>query len=649
VSSSGVSYEEFRREALRLQPQATGHPGRHRAGVVAFATLGYTCILGIVLVLPVALWLMLLGQAGDKLAVLAALATPALLAFCIASARTLWVRFPEPTGARLAASDAPPLFELIGELCRRLEAPWPDEVLISPDFNACVLQRPMLGVFGRYRNYLMVGWPLMQGLTTDQFRSVLAHEFGHLSRNHGRLGSWIYRQKVIWSSLREHLEAGEDGSVVGSALIGRFIRWYEPRFAARSFALAREHEYEADRCAVEMTSREVAAESLVRIVAAGRWVAQEYQSARRREGEINPEPPADYFTRMAAELGRPLPEESAASWVREAWSRPTDLHDIHPALADRLRAMGVENPDQVPGAAIRPGPSAGSTLLGARNEQLGRELDQGWRQFVALRWRAKADEARVERAQLAALARTAEGRALTEKEALERVRLTSNLDGHDAAESLAAAFLEQHAAPPMVRFILGIALVQRGEEAGVTHLRIAMEREPSMRWAGSAVLFEYFWPRGRMEEAELVRQIGLIEAEATRRADLERRRLDNGTRFAAHGLPLERVAALRKALDQIPQLTEAYLVRRVVKLQPRRASYILAIRFQRPRFYLRAPLEREEAMRARLLEWLQWPEETNAFLLRRKHRMVRRQLRRWPGATLLRRRQTVLRLLLDLA
>ena len=44
------------------------------------------------------------------------------------------------------------------------------------------LQLPRLGIFGWYRNYLIIGMPLMKSLTCEQFKAVLAHEFGHLAK-----------------------------------------------------------------------------------------------------------------------------------------------------------------------------------------------------------------------------------------------------------------------------------------------------------------------------------------------------------------------------------------------------------------------------------------------------------------------------------
>ena len=71
--------------------------------------------------------------------------------------------------------------------------------IIDDEFNACIVQIPRFGLFGGARNYLVIGLPLMQTLTVEQFAAVLAHEYGHLSGAHGHFSAWIYRLRVTWS------------------------------------------------------------------------------------------------------------------------------------------------------------------------------------------------------------------------------------------------------------------------------------------------------------------------------------------------------------------------------------------------------------------------------------------------------------------
>lgn len=50
-------------------------------------------------------------------------------------------------------------------------------------------------------------------LSLDQFRAVLAHELGHLSRNHTQLQGRIYLVRRTWYQVWERLQELRQGSV----------------------------------------------------------------------------------------------------------------------------------------------------------------------------------------------------------------------------------------------------------------------------------------------------------------------------------------------------------------------------------------------------------------------------------------------------
>src|SRR6185503_13477577 len=112
--------------------------------------------------------------------------------------RSMWVSIPIPDGKELSEDNAQPLLALISELREALNGPSVHHVLLSDEFNAGIVQIPRFGMFGWLQNYLIVGLPLLQALSPQEFRAVLAHEFGHLSGRHGKFSGWIYRQRESW-------------------------------------------------------------------------------------------------------------------------------------------------------------------------------------------------------------------------------------------------------------------------------------------------------------------------------------------------------------------------------------------------------------------------------------------------------------------
>src|SRR5205823_3876738 len=196
-----MSMDQRQFEALvqRMERFAVRAPGAYRSWVLALAVFGYTLVLALVIVLLLLLALLAFGlRDAAWLSVKLGLVVGALGLVVL---RWLWVRLEPPTGEPLTRQEAPTFFARLDRLVARLHTPRVHQVLVTEDFNAAVMQLPRLGIFGWYRSYLLIGLPLMQCLSGPQFEAVLAHELGHLSRGHARLGNWIYRLRRVWMRL----------------------------------------------------------------------------------------------------------------------------------------------------------------------------------------------------------------------------------------------------------------------------------------------------------------------------------------------------------------------------------------------------------------------------------------------------------------
>jgi Zn-dependent protease with chaperone function len=198
----------FRRLVASYEHDSRDDPNRFARFTAAMAAFGYAAIL---LTLAASAWGLVWGAkqlahgrvAGWKLMLVLGCAS---LMFSLL--RALWMRPEAPRGLAVTEKEAPRLFELIEKVRRKTGAPRPDRVLIDGELNAAVWQQPRLGLLGWHRNHLVLGLPLMMGLSTRQLGAVLAHEFGHLRGAHGKLGQWIYRTRRSWYMLALAREPG---------------------------------------------------------------------------------------------------------------------------------------------------------------------------------------------------------------------------------------------------------------------------------------------------------------------------------------------------------------------------------------------------------------------------------------------------------
>ncbi len=396
----------------RLERSAKEQPGAYQFQVGALAALGYAYIFGVVLGLLALIVGMIAGGIGIvvyigthpgagagmvgavKLLIPLGIGLAALIGVVF---RSFQVHFPAPEGFPVHRVQAPRLFAALDQICGTLDAPALHHVLITDEYNASVAQHPRLGLFGGYVNYLMLGLPLLEAVSPEQYRAVLAHEIGHLSRNHSRFSGWIYRVEATWHQMLSTLQAERHG---GISLFLPFFRWYSPYFAAYSFVLCRGDEYVADKCAAQIAGAETTAQMLISLRLKGRAFGQEFWGGLLDQAKTEPRLPDKIYPQLQASFKKPLLR--AMQWYEDALEERTDLTDTHPSLSERLAALGYRTvpggPLDLPKLPLPLPPAAEETAaewyLGPLVPHIAAPMEAQWRSNLADAWVKTHKEAR---------------------------------------------------------------------------------------------------------------------------------------------------------------------------------------------------------------------------------------------------------------
>jgi Zn-dependent protease with chaperone function len=408
--------------------------------------------------------------------------------------RAFWVKFEPPAGRALTQKEVPRLFELTNQVIASTGAPRLAAVLLTGDLNAGIQQRPRFGpVFG-YRNYLVVGLPLLEALSLEEFRAVLAHECGHLSGAHGKAASWVYRLRTTWANLAGHLEAS---SHWGRRLFVPFFHWYAPRFVAYSFVMAREQEYAADKVAARATNAEIIAAALVRVDFMAHWLAERFWPTILKSARLSSAPNATPFAAIRSHLTQGFAAADRKRWLAVALARHTDAADTHPSLRDRLDALGVADP-RLPAFSV----SAAEALLGPRRAMLAAELDLLWQRNVAEWWQGAHASHAESRARRARLERKSASQSLSSDEQLELAALHQASDDPDRAKPLLEAVLTVKPDNAVAHARLGALLAHRHDPAAIRHLELAIRYDRDWMKAAGEILFAQLMHFGRTDAAE---------------------------------------------------------------------------------------------------------------------------------------------------
>jgi Zn-dependent protease with chaperone function len=508
----------------------------HVLKIITLAALGYAYVCLMLSVLLGMLYRVasFVVRSPDPLVFLI-IGTPVLLVLVVLLAgtvRTLWIRTQPPDGFELTQFDAPELFEALELIRMETRGPKIGKVLLTGNFNAFIARIPRLGVFGWHRNYLVLGLPLLQALSTRQMLAVLAHEYGHLSGVHGRLGSWVYEVRKSWMQVLRKIEQKRG---FGQILLARFFLWYAPYFHSLTLGLARAREYEADLCSVAIAGKDQTAAALVRFEVLDRYLHELFWPSISSMMDTRPEPVPSVYALMQERFSQGMDGRKVQEWLDLSLCRETDPADTHPCLRERLRAIS-----EVPALPPAPSRSAAQYYFPYLDE-VRRCLDDEWSSLVRKKWQERHEHVQKARARLSELVSMARLKPLSAGETLELANLTEDLSGHDKAFPYYQRILEY-----LPRYVPALCAVGRiwlakGDESGVSYIEKAMALDPKFRVRGLEALYNFYVGKGDLEKTGKYYQ-ELSE----QRASMERARM--GRR--AGRLPARYMVARKRSLLQ---------------------------------------------------------------------------------------------------
>lgn len=565
-----MSDTQFEQLVRRLESYSRQHPTRYKLNVALVAALGYVYVLAVLgLALAIGAWLMLSLKDGGSghLSSIKLLFGLGLLAAVIL--RAFRVRLTPPTGFEVHREDAPRLFLLIDKLTKALGTPPFHHVFIVNDLNAAVAQVPCLGIFGWYQNNLLLGLPLMLAMTPAQFRAVLAHEFGHLGRQHGRFPGWIYRTRIVWSRLLEELRARHHW---GSVLFTKFLDWYAPFFNAYSFVLARAQEYEADRQAARLVGPHAMKDALASLQVIARLIDELYWPSLNRRTITNPTPPASHLDELITVLQRVPPQDSIRKWMQDAMQQTTNYADTHPALADRLAAL-----DQLPGKQHAPEPpadfphmrdpheaTAANYYLEAHATATREALDRSWAESVAEKWKQKHREMAAARARCQALSDKSATIGLSIDELWEYACQMEALESDRAALPLLQQLLTKAPTHAEANLAVGRLLLAQDDQSGLLYLEKALAADREAVIPACALASSFLERRGNHKESLRYRIKAQRQRQQLLDAEAERSTINPGDSFEPHGLSAEAIEDIAGQLASKADVQAAYLLRKKV-------------------------------------------------------------------------------------
>jgi hypothetical protein len=391
-----------------------------------------------------------------------------VLAVCATLTGSLWrLRADDPAGEPLTEQQAPELFKLVDELRAAFQARPVTDIHLSDEPCLKVHRVPRTGYPFLYRHVLVVGLPVLQCLSLDQFKCLLASHLGELSVVRADVAGWIGQVVRAWEGYRTAVA----GRWHPAALLYRgLLAWYAPLLTALARRLDGGHRLRRDHYALEVASDDLVVEMLAGEVIMQRFLQEHYWPTVYRTAEHSATPNFKVFRNLEAVFRRRTDSDTVALWIREAFVGKWRSDDRDPGLKTRLHEIGhgdiaYRHPE---------GRSAAQVLLGASYQWVIDRCDARWAEEHQEDWRVRHEKSRRQYEKLAALRDAMQKHGLHGEEAMTYAALVKRYGTPEEAREAYEAVLRLNPGDARINFGTGKFLLSCGDGRGVKILERAM-------------------------------------------------------------------------------------------------------------------------------------------------------------------------------
>jgi tetratricopeptide (TPR) repeat protein len=256
----------------------------------------------------------------------------------------LRVQSPDP-GRALERAEAEGLWQLTEEVAQSVGTRPVDEIRITPGTEVAVYERGTWRqkLRNEARRVLILGTGVLNGFKQNDFRCVLAHEYGHFSNRDTAGGDIALRVQNDMLKFYFAMRAAGQATYINAAF--HFLRIYNFIFRRISHGATRLQEILADRVAAQIYGAPAFEGGLTHVIRR----SIEFEAAANAEikQSIETRRPLQNLYDLPAPAG-----SGVATALEKALSRPTSEDDTHPGPRDRFRLVA---PLQQPACPPRPG------------------------------------------------------------------------------------------------------------------------------------------------------------------------------------------------------------------------------------------------------------------------------------------------------
>lgn len=377
----------------------------------------------------------------------------------------------------------PKLIALIHEMEQHFNINSIDTIILTDQYDISIHITPFYCLPQQGWTSLQIGLPLMQTISANEFKGLLARRIGQLSLKNNKTTGWINFYRDI---LNQYLVACQQSTLWSLKPFFYYIRSYQRIFNAVSFYAIRMDELQADQYAIDVVDEKVFSEALSQTILASDYLKNIFWMSMYKLQRQYPNKTIFPHANMSVSFMQSFNIEKSRALIKQDFQKLYDFTSPAPLLRTRLLEIGFESFDS-------PKPleaTAAKIYLDKALPKVTRIFDKLWIQRLHSHSESATFIDSTEQ-RLNMLSSKITEQPLSAAETWELAVLTEKIKGYHAAIPIYKKILERNPMHAKSMFALGRILLSYNDPTGLDALDKAIFLEPNMKKTADELIIRY--------------------------------------------------------------------------------------------------------------------------------------------------------------
>ena len=354
----------------------------------------------------------------------------AIILFCLFISQQIFsLRFCRVPGIKMSKELTPDLYALIADVRKHTERPLVRNIVLTDQYELRIEETPRFGYPFMASNTLVIGMPMLQTLSMEQFHGELLRLFSQYAGGRIRVTHWLYRTRLLWQKYHASLKKSRR---IGDMPLRWYFALYAPLYERFTVPAARMDELAADLAVLEWLNDRDYFDTIKSGVIAEKFLDTHFWKNVYQAALKNPDAKLSPFKKLENISGYLKSKDFRQKCLKTAFKETQDFSSTEPSLHARM--------DNICQAQLREAPlvekTAAELCLGNARKNYVPLIDKLWRSASFPKWREDYDKRKESLREVKKLSRKSQKHTLNISEIMCYARIAKQLRGDSRMKSV---------------------------------------------------------------------------------------------------------------------------------------------------------------------------------------------------------------------